>query len=110
MRGREEEANFSCHYLPHVSAVMLTQKGFLCGLSMGLGERGREREEGRDTHQCMMNACKAPPPSLLAVLWQGGVDFDTCVFLSLNTAFNLHNGLALHLCNLCLRNCVKERR
>lgn len=40
----------------------------------------------------------------------GGGGFVTHVSFSLNTAFNLHNVLALHLHNLCLRNCARERR
>lgn len=66
--------------------------------------RERGKDEGRDTHQCMMNARKAPPSrrSMAGTL--------THVSFSLNTAFNLHNVLALHLCNLCLRNCARERR
>lgn len=47
-------------------------KGFFMRPVNGVRRERSERDEGRDTHQCMMNARKAPLPSLLAVLWRRG--------------------------------------
>lgn len=98
----EKEANFSCHYLPHVSAMMLTQRLFMWPVN------GVRRERWKMRGEILISAWwmpVKPPPSRHSM--PGTL---THVSFSLNTAFNLHNVLALHLCNLCLRNCARERR